>query len=280
MNQNFPTSLLDYLARAGCGGRRQAARLLAAGRVKVNGKTVTKGELEVVHGKDHVRVDEKLIKKLFPPTYIVLNKPERTITATTDPGDRRTVYTLLGKYSNAVTAVGRLDWDTEGVLLFTNDGPLAHALTAPASHVPKTYRVKIKGHASPAALEKLRQGLDIGGYRTAPALVRMVASEPANMWLRITLTEGKYHQVKRMVEAVGHMTLKLVREKFGPVELGDLASGAWRHLQEWEIRKLREAVRRDAGGDEAAPRRARNKSRGRPVKAVAHEGTPGPRRED
>ncbi len=244
MTPPAPIALVEYLARGGCGGRREAARLIAAGRVKVNGQPATNGNVEVVHGKDHVRVDEKLVKKLFPSTVILLNKPEKTITAAADPHDRRTVYACLGKYGKAVQAVGRLDWDTEGALLFTNEGELGHALTSPASKVQKVYRVKIKGHASAAELAKLRQGVDIGGYRTAPAQVRSFSVEPANMWLRITLVEGKYHQVKRMVEAIGHRALKLVREKFGPLEIAGLRPGEWRHLEDSEVRQLRELVKR------------------------------------
>ena len=232
-----------YLARAGYGGRREATRLIAAGRVQVNGQVTTNPGEEIIPDKSHVRVDGKLIKRLWPLSYLVLNKPAGAITATVDPQGRPTVYDWLGRYRQAVQSVGRLDYDTEGVLLFTNDGDLAHALTSPQSKVQKTYKAKIKGHLDPAQLNRLRQGVEIGGYVTAPAKVQALSRLEANTWLRITLTEGKYRQIKRMVEAVGHAVLRLTRESFGPVELGDLRPGQFRFLDDWEIRKLREATK-------------------------------------
>lgn len=243
ITETKPTRLADFLARAGYGGKREAARLIAAGRVKVNGEIVTTAALEIVPAKDHVRVDEKLIKSLWPPLYIMMNKPEKTLCAAFDPGGRRTVYDLLGKYGKVVQSIGRLDYDTEGLLLFTNDGDLAHALTSPDSKVTKLYRARIKGQITRPELDRLRRGVDIGGYITASARVHIISSGPANMWLEFTLTEGKYRQIKRMVEAVGHRVLKLIRDQFGPLEVGNLKLGDWRHLEEWEIRQLRKLVR-------------------------------------
>jgi pseudouridine synthase len=120
---------------------------------------------------------------------------------------------------------------------------MAHALASPEFKVSKTYRLKIKGRASPPELERLRRGVDIGGYVTAPAQMRELSSGPANMWLQITLVEGKYRQIKRMLEAVGHRVVRLLRERFGPLELGGLRPGEWRHLTDAEVRALRELVR-------------------------------------
>jgi len=242
MEQRKAVSLADFLARAGFGGHREAKRLIAAGRVQLNGQPATRPDCEIIPRRDHVRVNGKLIKKLWPLTYILMNKPLNTITAAFDPRQRKTVYDLLGKYAKVVQSVGRLDYDTEGALLFTNDGELAHALTDPRSHVTKVYRVKVKGHPSFEALARLRAGVDIGGYRTAPAKVRTVQKGPANTWLRLTLTEGKYRQVKRMVAAVGHPVLSLIRERFGPLAADRLKAGQWRHLEEWEVRQLKEAT--------------------------------------
>jgi 23S rRNA pseudouridine2605 synthase len=239
-----PTSLVDLLARAGFGGRRESTRLIAAGRVRINGQVVTDSKIEVHPAKDHVRVDEKVIKKIWPPTFILMNKPARTISATHDPQDRKTVYKLLGKYGQVVQSVGRLDYDTEGVLMFTNEGEMAHVLTSPKSHVMKVYRVKVKGSPAPQALRKLREGIDIGGYHTAPALIKVVSRGKANTWLRISLTEGKYRQVKRMVDAIGHPVLRLIREKFGPLTCDGLKPGEWRHMHDFEVRRLRELVKR------------------------------------
>lgn len=242
MEQRKTVTLVDFLARAGYGGRREAKRLIAAGRVQLNGSPINRPDCEIVPRNDHVRVDGKLVKKLWPLTYILMNKPLNTITAAYDPRERQTVYEFLGRYAKVVQSVGRLDYDTQGALLFTNDGELAHALTDPRSHVAKVYRVKVKGHPSPQALARLREGVEIGGYRTAPAKVRKLEEGPANTWLRLTLTEGKYRQVKRMVEAVGHPALGLIRECFGFLELGSLKAGQWRHLEDWEVRKLKEAT--------------------------------------
>ncbi|MDP8222387.1 MAG: pseudouridine synthase [Candidatus Lernaella stagnicola] len=239
ITEKAPTPLVDFLARAGFGGKREATRLIAAGRVKVNGQVETNAQRRVLPADDHVRVDQKLIKEIWPPTYILMNKPPRTISTTYDPQDRKTVYALLGKYGKVVQSVGRLDYETEGVLLFTNDGTLAHALTSPTSKVQKVYRVKVKGQVNAAELQRLRDGVDIGGFRTAPAQVHVLSRGKANTWLRIKLTEGKYRQVKRMTKAVGHPVIRLVREKFGPLEAGLLKAGQWRHLHNSEVRQLR-----------------------------------------
>jgi pseudouridine synthase len=236
--------LTDFLARAGYGGRREASRLIAGGRVKVNGQVATQVSLEIEPARDHVRVDDKHVKKLWPLTYILLNKPAKTITTTFDPGGRRTVYELLGKFAKVVQSVGRLDYDTEGVLLLTNDGDLAHALTSPDSKVTKVYQVKVKGRPTPAELDRLRRGVDIGGYVTAPAQVKATPAGPANTWLRIALTEGKHRQVKRMADAIGRPALKLIRERFGPLGVGDLAPVQWRHLRDDEVRALRGQIDR------------------------------------
>lgn len=235
--------LNTYLARAGYGSRREATEIIAAGRVKLNGEVQTNPLLEFDANQAHVRVDGKLIKRLWPRTYILMHKPVGSITATKDTHKRPTVYELLGRYRTVVQAVGRLDYDTEGVLLFTNDGGLANALTSPGSKVPKIYRVKVKGHPSPMALEKLRTGVDIGNYVTQPAKVKFASRLKANSWLRITLIEGKYRQIKRMTEVVGHPTLKLVRVAFGPLILGKLPPGKIRHLENWEVQKLNKLIK-------------------------------------
>jgi len=243
MTDKHPMRLNAYVARAGYGSKREATKLIAAGRVQIAGQVVT-NPLEVVDAKQtHVRVDKKLIKKLWPLVYVAMNKPARTITATKDTRDRNTVYELLGKLRPVVQAVGRLDYDTEGVLLFTNDGEMAHALTSPKSHVAKIYRVKVKGHLRRDSLRQLRQGVDIGGYTTLPAQVKVQRRLQANTWLVMTIHEGKYRQVKRMCEAVGHPVVRLVRDAFGPIRAESLKPGEHRYLKEWEIKKLRELVK-------------------------------------
>ncbi len=245
MTDPQPMKLNLYLARAGRGSRRETTKIVAAGRVTVNGQVETNPLVEVWPGKTHVKVDGKLITRLWTSVYLVMNKPAGTITATNDDRDRPTVYDLLGRFRQVVQSVGRLDWDTEGVLLFTNDGDLAHALTDPASKAPKTYRVKVKGRPDRKALMQLRVGVDIGGYVTAPAAVRVLQKMEANTWLEITVAEGKYRQIKRMTEAVGHPVLRLVREAFGSIRADGVALGRFRHLNDQEIRELRALVTHD-----------------------------------
>ncbi len=243
MSDQQPLKLCLYLARAGHGSRRETTKIVAAGRVTVNGQVETNPLVDVVPGKTHVKVDGKLITRLWTPVYIVMNKPAGTITATEDDRDRPTVYDLLGRYRKVVQSVGRLDWDTEGVLLFTNDGDLAHALIDPKSHVTKTYRAKVKGHPPREAINRLRRGVNIGGYVTASARVRVVQKTDANTWLEITVVEGKYRQIKRMTDAVGHPVIKLTREAFGPIKATGLKPGQYRHLEDWEVNQLRSAVK-------------------------------------
>lgn len=220
-----------YLARAGVASRRGADKLISAGRVKVNGRT---GQLnDDVSEKDKVELDDQPIaaQKL---SYILYFKPERTVTTLSDPEGRPTILDDV-KVPERVVPVGRLDFDTTGALILTNDGPLAQRLMHPSFELEKVYEATIKGKLSDQILNKLSIGVELDGRKTAPAKVRGLADNK----IELTIHEGRYHQVKRMLETVGLETLKLHRSMYGPIGLGELKPGQWRELSPQEIQKLK-----------------------------------------
>jgi len=229
-----------FLSRAGIASRRTAGDMVKEGRVKVNGKINTNPAVQIDGKKDHVRVNGKLIKKLPPAVYLILNKPKGILTAREDPEGRPTVFDLLGRVKVRVEAVGRLDRDTQGILLFTNDGALAQKLSRPASKVEKVYEALVKGRPSRASLESLARGVVLDGRKTLPAQVKTFRkTKENNTWLRLTIVEGRNRQIKRMCLAIGHPVKKLKRVAFGPLEIGDLEVGKIRFLNEREVEKLR-----------------------------------------
>jgi len=247
--------LQKIIAAAGIASRRKAEELISSGHVAVNGKIVTELGTKADPERDHIRVNGKLISAPEQKTYIVLNKPKGYVTTTSDPEGRPTVMDLLrGAARERLYPVGRLDWNSEGLLLLTNDGALANQLMRAASHVPKTYMVKVSGKPSEAALAKLRAGIRIGGesphharvraVRTAPAKIRLAQDAP-NPWYEITIIEGRNRQIHRMFEQIGHHVEKIKRIKYGPLEL-DLELGAFRKLSNGEVAALRRAARGSA----------------------------------
>lgn len=231
-----------YLARAGVASRRKSGDLVKEGRVKVNGMVVTEPGVPVDETKDHVRVDDKLLRKIPPPVYVILHKPKGYVTTRSDPQERPTVYHLLTGVKVRVEAVGRLDFETEGLLLFTNDGPLANKLMRPETKVPRVYEATVRGHVTPDALKHLREGVVVEGRRTKPAQVSILKHPGANDKLRLVLHEGRYHQVRNMCEAVGHPVRRLMRVAFGPIALEDLPRGRYRFLRDDEVQRLRQGV--------------------------------------
>lgn len=231
--------LVVYLARAGVASRRGAGELVKEGRVKINGEAVTNPATGVDDEKDHVRVDGKMIKSLQPPAYLILNKPAGVLTTRNDPIGRPTVFDLLKRVKVRVEAVGRLDFDTEGLLLFTNDGALAQKLARPESKVEKVYEALVKGNVSRTAVRQLSEGIVIEGRKTLPARVKALGRAGENTELRIVIVEGRYHQVKLMCLAAGHPVKKLRRIAFGPLNLDNLPVGKFRYLTDREIQKLR-----------------------------------------
>jgi 23S rRNA pseudouridine2605 synthase len=224
-----------WLARAGVASRRGADELIKAGRVTVNGES---GQLNTfVQSRDDVRLDgESLAKQGL--AYVLLHKPEGVVTTARDPQGRRTVVDLVG-HESRVVPVGRLDADTTGALLLTNDGDLAHRLAHPRYGVEKVYVADTWKQPDDAALDKLRSGVELEDGPTAPATVRRLAGAS----IELTIHEGRNRQVKRMLEAVGHRVRRLHRSRFGPLTVDGLEPGAWRELEPGEIDALRSATR-------------------------------------
>jgi 23S rRNA pseudouridine2605 synthase len=220
-----------YLARAGIASRRRADELIAAGRVRVNGEP---GELHTVVGaRDVVEVDgERVVPQQL--AYVLLHKPAGVVTTAQDPHGRPTVVGLVS-HSARVVPVGRLDADTTGALLLTNDGPLAHRLAHPRYGVPKVYEAEVDGEPGDEALRALREGVELEDGRTAPADARLLRSGV----VELTLHEGRKHQVKRMLEAVGHPVRRLHRSRYAGLGVDGLEPGEWRELTREEVAALR-----------------------------------------
>ena len=234
--------LQKLIAGTGLASRRKAEALIAAGRVMVNGKTVTELGTKVDPTRDHVKVDGKHLSAAQPFVYLMLNKPKNVVSTLDDPGGRTTVKDYLRGVSVRVFPVGRLDFDSEGLLLLTNHGDLAQAMLHPRYHVPKTYLIKVKGVLTDKSIRSLEQGVSLEGGMTGAAQVRKVRKVEANSWLEITIREGRKHQVKRMLESVGHPVIKLLRIRMGPIALGDLQPGEFRFLTDREANTLRRLV--------------------------------------
>jgi len=242
--------LQKVLAAAGICARRAAEQLIVAGRVRVNGRVVTTLGTRVDPHNDAIQVDGKTVRVGGVKVYLALNKPRGYVTTLSDPEGRPNVADLVRGISSRVFPVGRLDYDSEGLLLVTNDGALARDLMHPGTGVPKTYAVKVRGQPEPASLRRLEQGVRLDGRRTRPARLRMTRRAP-NSWLEVTVVEGRKHLVRRMLASVGHPVLKLRRVSFDGVRLGKLPPGQWRHLSEREIERLRKAP----GGGRGRPSR-------------------------
>jgi 23S rRNA pseudouridine2605 synthase len=228
--------LQKVLAQAGLGSRRTCEELIARGRVTVNGERAELGR-RVDPESDVVEVDGAQIGVRPGLVHYLLNKPAGVVTTASDPQGRPTVVELVPG-DPRVFPVGRLDADTEGLLLLTNDGDLAHRLTHPSFGVEKEYLVDVEGTPSRGALRRLREGVELDDGRTAPAKVASLGDH----LLRITIHEGRNRQVRRMCEAVGHPVRRLVRTRIGPLAERDLAPGAWRALAQDEVRALERAA--------------------------------------
>ncbi len=226
-----------YLARAGVASRRRADELIEAGRVRVNGEV---GRLNTaVRPGDVVEVDGRAVE-LQPLRYVLLHKPAGVLTTARDPQGRPTVVDLVSVDARVVP-VGRLDADTTGALVLTNDGPLAHRLAHPRYGVPKVYEAVVEGSPGPEELRTLREGVDLEDGRTAPADVRVLGRDAVSTTLRLTLHEGRKHQVKRMCAAVGHPVTRLHRSAYAGLGLDGLRPGDWRELAADEVAALRRA---------------------------------------
>lgn len=229
--------LQKILAHAGIDSRRKCEQLILEGHVQVNGVTVTELGAKADPFRDEISVDFRPIRK-EQPVYLLMNKPKGYVTTVKDEEGRPTVMALLHGVPARVYPVGRLDFQSEGLLLMTNDGDLAHRLTLPDHHIPKVYLVKVHRLPPPETLKELREGFRLDGRRLKPCHIEVVDKQ-GNPWLKVTLTEGKNQQIRRMFEAVGHPVHKLRRVQFGPLADPLLKPGAWRFLSPQEIAALK-----------------------------------------
>ncbi len=230
-----PERLQKFMARCGIASRREAENIILAGRVKVNKKIVTELGTKVDMDNDKVFLDGELIrpeKKLY---YIMLNKPKGYVTTAKDEFDRKTVMELVADINARLYPVGRLDYDSEGLLLLTNDGDFAYRMTHPTQHIPKKYHAIVSGTPDVGHVMKLRNGVEIDGYVTKPARVDIAETRENTTQLNITISEGKNRQIRKMCEAIGFPVIKLKRVSIGNVHLGNLPKGKWRHLSEGEL---------------------------------------------
>jgi pseudouridine synthase len=231
-----------YLAQAGLASRRGADVLIAAGRVAVNGETVTRLGTDVDPTRDAVTLDRRPVTLPASFTYVLLNKPAGIVVTMSDPQGRPTVAALVSEAGARVVPVGRLDADTEGLLLLTDDGALAHRVAHPSFELDKVYRVEARGVLTDAERGRLEAGVVLDGRRTAPASVRVLSTSGNTTVAEISLHEGRKRQVRRMFEEVGHRVLRLVRTRLGPLTLDGLEPGRFRPLTASELRALRTAV--------------------------------------
>lgn len=269
-----------YISRAAGVSRRTADEMIRMGRVTVAGRQATDPGTLFDPRRREVRIDgNAVIVAEDEKIYVMAYKPDNVVTTMTDKEGRRTAASLVGDLSARVFPVGRLDYHTTGLLLFTNDGDLAYKLTHPKFGVEKTYVAKVMGVPTPARLGVLRRGLPIDGEMTNPAHVTFVEARQGKAWVSIRIAEGRYHQVRKMFDAIGHRVMKLRRVAIGPLELTDLEPGGWRNLTGKELRELlayveeraREARGRrlvPAGEVEAAQARLEKVRRPRPDRAA------------
>ena len=231
--------LHKLLAERGIASRRAAEELISDGRVAVNGQPITKLGSKVNAAKDSVTVDGQPLPKAPRLRYILLHKPVGYLCSVKDEHGKKSVFSLLPKISERLYPVGRLDYDSSGLLLLTNDGALTHALLHPSREVDKTYLAEVAGPISVADLDKLRNGLMLPDGPTAPARVTLVRRSISASTLEITIHEGKKRQVRSMCEQVGHPVRRLTRLRLGPLSLGRLQPGEWRELNQRELRELK-----------------------------------------
>jgi 23S rRNA pseudouridine2605 synthase len=237
--------LQKYLANAGVASRRRAEAHIVAGHVRVNGRVIKELGTSVAVG-DRVEFAGTLVELAQTKRYLVLNKPTKVMTTMRDPEGRKTVATIVPREpGHRILPVGRLDYDTSGILLMTDDGELANILTHPRFGVDKTYRALIAGRLAGDDMKRFIAGINLEDGKSAPAKVRVIRTHPAATEIDITIHEGRNRQVRRMFEATDHPVLALERLRFGPLSLGDMRQGQWRELTEKEMSAL-EALKRAA----------------------------------
>jgi len=235
-----PMRLQKWLAQAGLCSRREGERWIDLGRVAVNGRLITQPGSLVSPG-DRVMVDGKpvILQKGKKPIVLAFNKPPDILCTRNDPEGRRTIFDYVADVPERLIYVGRLDINSEGLLLFTNDGDLVHRLTHPSARVPRTYRVRVHGRISDTTLDGLRQGVELEDGPTGPLEISVDHNTAANNWLTMTLREGRNRIIRRIFETLDMKVSRLIRISFGPVSLGELPQGNWRYLSPGELKLLR-----------------------------------------
>ena len=231
-----------FMAECGVASRRACDEMILEGRVKVNGKKIDTPGLEINEFNDAVTLDGRRITLVSKKYYIMLHKPKGYVTTVKDDKGRKTVMELI-KIRSRLYPVGRLDYDTEGLFLLTNDGQLAYALTHPSHEVPKTYIAKIKGKISDTEVRQLRKGVEIDGKMTLPAVVKIIETDDEFSRVEVTIKEGRNHQIKKMFEVVGKEVVFLKRTAIGPLKLGGLGRGEYKNLTSKEIEILKAIVK-------------------------------------
>jgi 23S rRNA pseudouridine2605 synthase len=234
--------LQKYLARCGVASRRASERIIVDGRVRVNGRVAAQLGTAIDPDRDRVELDGRPVQPPVGLTYVALNKPIRVVSTAHDPEGRRTVLDLVDVDAR-LYPVGRLDYDSEGLIILTDDGDLALSLMHPRHGVEKEYRALIVGDVTDEALRRMADGVMLdgrgGGRRTAPATASRLERTPDGVWVRVVLHEGRNRQVRRMTAAVGFEVVRLIRVRIGPLWLGDLPPGSWRHLEPTEVAALK-----------------------------------------
>lgn len=229
--------LQKFLALCGVASRRKSEQLILDGKVKVNGKVVNTLGTKINPDKDKVHANNKPVI-YDAKVYILLNKPEKYITSASDQFDRPTVLDLISLVETRIYPVGRLDYNTSGLILLTNDGDLTYKLTHPKHNIWKTYIAKVKGIPTEDEMKRFKSGLKIDNYRTSKAKIKIVETAMKNCTLEIQIKEGRNRQVRKMCEAIGHPVRKLKRTSVGNIHIGDLEVGEWRFLTEKELNYL------------------------------------------
>ena len=234
--------LQKLIAAAGIASRRHGEELINAGEVTVNGKVVTELGAKADPETDHIKVKGRLLNPLLQKhehVYVLLNKPKGYLSSMADPNGRPLVTDLIPSRLGRLHPVGRLDFNTEGLLLLTNDGEFTNVITSARNRIAKVYEVKVKGVPPESAIDRLRRGIAIGkGERTAPAEVRKLREIKANSWFEVILHEGRNQQIRRMFDAIGHSVVKLRRTRIGTLDDRGLPLGKWRRLMEVEVKRL------------------------------------------
>lgn len=230
--------LQKYMAESGIASRRKSEELIVAGKVKVNGVTASIGD-KINPRKDIVSVDGRKLTAVKDSVYIMLHKPRGFITTMSDEMDRKCVAELISDVGARVYPVGRLDKDSEGLLLLTNDGEFANNMTHPSKHVPKTYRVTVRPDITEEQINRFMTGIMIDGKMTLPANVNVISKEPGRVVLEVVICEGRNRQIRKMCEELGLEVARLKRVAVGPVKLGMLPQGKWRNLTPQEIHSLK-----------------------------------------